>query len=306
MLLDINGIGSELQGVGRAPDGHVVFVRGALPGETVRITLTKRTERFSIGQIDEIVAPSPMRVSPPCPLYGQCGGCSAQHMTYEYSLELKHQIITQQLERIGGVDKANVMPVTGMSCPLRYRNKAEFSISRDQRSGQLRIGQCAPGTNDVIDTPACLLHQENIMAALEVVRARLQADNVPVFQSDSRTKGLRNIVVRTNAAGEIMIALCGYPGAVRGMDRLFTDLRAEPGIAVRTLCAVALAARPSHAMDGRVTRILGDETLDETLCGLHFSVSPQSFSRSESALPGTMKLHSAPAPSIFSRRSARR
>ena len=81
MILDITGIGAELQGVGRTAEGEVVFVPFALPGERVEVEITREAERFKEGRVLRVIEPAPQRVAPVCALYGQCGGCRAQHMT---------------------------------------------------------------------------------------------------------------------------------------------------------------------------------------------------------------------------------
>src|SRR5699024_8917703 len=104
MEIEIHGGGSELQGVGRAPDGRAVFVKGALPGERVRVEVTRTAPRFMEAQLQAVLSPSPHRRAPQCPLYETCGGCQALHMDYEYSLFLKQQRVTDALERLGGFE----------------------------------------------------------------------------------------------------------------------------------------------------------------------------------------------------------
>ena len=75
MLLEITGIGSEMQGVGHGPDGRVVFVPFALPDELVEVGIVKETDRYLVGELKAVVRASEDRVVPLCPLYGRCGGC---------------------------------------------------------------------------------------------------------------------------------------------------------------------------------------------------------------------------------------
>jgi len=70
------------EGVGRA-DGYVVFVRGGIPGDRLRVRLDQARSRFGRGTIEAIEVPSPHRVEAPCPYFGRCGGCRLQHVDYQ-------------------------------------------------------------------------------------------------------------------------------------------------------------------------------------------------------------------------------
>ena len=140
MILEITGIGTEMQGVGRTEDGQVVFVPMALPGETVDVEIVHRSDRILEGRIREILTPSPDRVQPICPLYGQCGGCKTQHMSYDLSLALKRQIVTQQVERIGRLKDPCIYPTEASPKPWKYRNKGEFAVATDARTGTPGVG----------------------------------------------------------------------------------------------------------------------------------------------------------------------
>src|SRR6478672_2240722 len=84
--------------VGRVGD-LVVFVDGALVGETVRARITERRRSFARATVVEIDEPSPDRVTPPCPYFGPCGGCQWQYMTYGAQLAAKHEIVRDQFRR---------------------------------------------------------------------------------------------------------------------------------------------------------------------------------------------------------------
>jgi tRNA/tmRNA/rRNA uracil-C5-methylase (TrmA/RlmC/RlmD family) len=90
--------------VARTDEGQVVFVRHALPGETVRVELTSKGSRFSRADAVEVLTPSPDRVTPPCPFAGpgRCGGCDWQHASPEAQLALKTALVVEQLSHVGG------------------------------------------------------------------------------------------------------------------------------------------------------------------------------------------------------------
>nr|WP_289375716.1 23S rRNA (uracil(1939)-C(5))-methyltransferase RlmD [Paenibacillus silvae] len=104
-IIDIIGMNHDGEGVGRA-NGYTLFVQGALPGETVRVRVMKTKKQYGYAKLLEIVKASPDRVSAPCPIYDQCGGCQIQHMSYAGQLAWKRQLVIDNLQRIG---KLNVL-----------------------------------------------------------------------------------------------------------------------------------------------------------------------------------------------------
>ncbi|WP_434748038.1 23S rRNA (uracil(1939)-C(5))-methyltransferase RlmD [Paenibacillus amylolyticus] len=104
-VIEIIGMNHDGEGVGRA-DGYTLFVQGALPGETVRVRVMKTKKQYGYAKLLEIVKASPDRVSAPCPIYDQCGGCQIQHMSYTGQLAWKRQLVIDNLQRIG---KLNVL-----------------------------------------------------------------------------------------------------------------------------------------------------------------------------------------------------
>ena len=94
------------EGVGRLSDGRAVFVRGALPGEQVRISVSEERKRFARGALVEVVEPAPERVAPPCPqVAAGCGGCDWQHVAPAAQRGLKARIVTDALRRIGRISE---------------------------------------------------------------------------------------------------------------------------------------------------------------------------------------------------------
>ena len=151
----IHGVGSEMQGVGRLSDGRAVFVPGALPGEVVDIEISRDAARFCEGRLLAIREESAERRESSCPYYGRCGGCSARHMNYEYTLQLKRQRVYDALARIGGVQEPLVYDTIGCSEPERSRNKAEYAL--EMKNGRLSIGCFAAKSHRVIHVEDCLL-----------------------------------------------------------------------------------------------------------------------------------------------------
>lgn len=117
------------QGVGRI-DSQVVFVWGPLPDERARIRIVEKKKSYAVGELLEIIEPSPERANPFCPVFGTCGGCQVQHLSYRAQLAWKSRLVRDALERIGGFSGVAVAPTVGMDDPRAYRNKMALVVER--------------------------------------------------------------------------------------------------------------------------------------------------------------------------------
>jgi 23S rRNA (uracil1939-C5)-methyltransferase len=131
----IAGVAAGGEGVGRLEDGRVVFVRGALPGEQVRVRVAEDRKRFARGALVEVVEAAPERVAPPCPqVEAGCGGCDWQHVAPAAQRELKARIVTDALRRIGRVDPPP--PELGPDlAPEGWRTTVRAVINDEGRAG---------------------------------------------------------------------------------------------------------------------------------------------------------------------------
>ena len=264
--IDITGVGSELQGVGRLPDGRAVFVPGAIPGERVEIHIEQDKGRFCEASLSVVLEASPDRVDPDCPHAGDCGGCQARHMRYARTLELKRQVVADALARIGGIESRQVRPTLGCDDPFRTRNKAEYPIGT--QDGRIVIGAYARGSRRIIPLEDCLLQAPQSVDAL-----RWFSDHLNELPA---AKHLKYLVTRVNRDGEMMLTLSGDAPILPEIRRLSPALSAAlPSL--KSLWYCQLNRRPSHALDGKCSRAFGAFSLSEQLLGLRFEISPQSF-----------------------------
>lgn len=112
--------------------GEVVFVPLGIPGEEVVVEIVHRKSDYARARIVDVVDPSPFRTEPLCRHFGRCGGCQLQHVQYDHQLELKRQIVQEQLRRLGGLERAEVLPTIPADSPWGYRNHARFSVKHGQ------------------------------------------------------------------------------------------------------------------------------------------------------------------------------
>ncbi len=188
VTLDIVRLAHGGEGVGHLDDGRVVFVAGALPGERVRATPTKLKKRWGRARLDDVVEPSPDRVTPACSHAQTCGGCDLWHLAPAREAELKTGAAVEALARLARLD----LPAhTTHSAPAHtgYRVRATFRMRRV--GGELLVGYHARGSNRVVDVSSCAV----LDPALESARHALRSAPVRAATVFAETTGAGRVVV---------------------------------------------------------------------------------------------------------------
>lgn len=161
------GFGGE--GVGRHGQ-FVVFVPGAIPGETVDAEVTEVKKQFARARLLEIIVASPDRVTPRCSYYGQCGGCQYQHMAYDRQLAVKRKQVSDLMVRIGKFDAAVVDPVIPCPEPYGYRNRIMIRSQWNKPEQRLNIGFLEAESRLVVDLDHCEIAEPALNEQIRNVR----------------------------------------------------------------------------------------------------------------------------------------
>jgi 23S rRNA (uracil1939-C5)-methyltransferase len=144
-------------------DGKVWLVSYALPGEVVEAEPRGRQGGVAVAAATRVVEASPHRVMPPCPYFGQCGGCQLQHSAYAHQLEMKRQVVEEAWAR-AGLRLPPDTRVLGMDDPWRYRIRGEFEAVPG--AGGWRFGFHRMRSHSVMPIDSCLIHDRRIEEAL--------------------------------------------------------------------------------------------------------------------------------------------
>lgn len=269
-----DAFGQDAQGVCRH-EGMAVFVPGLLPGERALVRIVKPEKRYAFGRVEKLLEKSPSRAEPFCPIYKRCGGCVCQHMTYEASLAFKRQQVQDLLQRVGGLS-IEVPPVWGMAHPFGYRNKGAYPVA--QTDGAPACGFFAPRSHDLVPLPegGCAIQGEDSARATQAVLSWMRENSVPAYDEQTGRGLVRHIMTRSTTSGELMVVVVVTRADIPKAGRLIELLRA----AVPGLCSVCLSvnSRRTNVILGTDIRVLwGKAAMEDTLCGLRFSVSPLSF-----------------------------
>ena len=155
--VEVVSLSHDGRGVGRV-GGKTVFVPDALPGEHVRVALTRRKKSYDEGRLEALLRAAPQRVAPKCAHFGVCGGCSLQHLAAEAQIAFKQQGLVDALAHIGGVTPDELAPpLTGEN--WGYRRKARLGVKLVRRHDRVFAGFRERGSGFVTDVRSCpVLH----------------------------------------------------------------------------------------------------------------------------------------------------
>ncbi|MDX6612300.1 MAG: rRNA (uracil1939-C5)-methyltransferase [Blastocatellia bacterium] len=163
-------------GVGLAhAEGRTLFVSLAAPGDIVRVVIDQLRGKVAFASIKEIVKAAPVRVEPPCPYFGRCGGCDFQQLSYEAQLNAKVEIIRDCLRRLGGIAEPPEISMMPSPDPWHYRARAEWQIDLANQT----LGYFERGSRTVCDVAECGVLVPALQQQLEELRAQMQSGTLP-------------------------------------------------------------------------------------------------------------------------------
>ncbi len=276
IFITITGMSSEGNGIGRY-DGMAVFIPGTACGDEVEALVVKVCKSYAHAKLIRIVAPSPDRIKTDCPVFLKCGGCVYRHISYEAECRLKAQRVQETIRRIGGLDPIQRPILTGPQ-QLGYRNKALYPVGLD-RNGKLAIGFYAPRSHRIVDCRHCALQPFEFSSMVEAVAQWMKLTGVSPYQQQNGKGLIRHIYLRKAFGTGQMMACLVVNGRKLPEEQLLVGLLREAG-AQNGLKSIVLNenTRPDNVILGNRCRTLwGQDTIEDLLCGLRFSLSPLSF-----------------------------
>jgi 23S rRNA (uracil1939-C5)-methyltransferase len=183
--LKVRSLDLEAQGVANRPDGKVVFIDGALPGEEVRVSVSRKKNNWEQGEMTDLRCESSQRVTPKCEFFGLCGGCKMQHFHPSAQVAVKQRVLEDNLWHLGKVKAERLLrPIEGPAWGYRYR--ARLSVRYVPKKGKVLVGFHERKSRYVADMSTCEIlppHVSRLLMPLRDLIAQMdQRDRLPQIE----------------------------------------------------------------------------------------------------------------------------
>ncbi len=296
--VQIEDMSEDGAGIGRL-DGFIWFIKDTVIGDVVEAKAMKLKKTYGFARLTRVVEPSPHRVTPPCPVARQCGGCQLQAMSYEEQLRFKENKILGNLSRIGGfrnirrVDENGqpkegrsgqgpddermipFYPIIGMDEPWHYRNKAQFPVGLT-KTGEIVTGFYAGRTHDIIAQDDCLLGVSENREILAAVREYMEKCRIRPYDETIHQGLVRHVLIRKGfATGELMVCLVINGRKLPSAERLVSELCKLSGM---TSVSYSINTEKTNVIMGKeIVNLYGPGYITDYIGNVRYRISPLSF-----------------------------
>lgn len=277
-LVTIKRIGINGEGIGYYKR-QAVFIPGTLVDEQVVAKCTKVAKGYSEAELIRVKKKSSHRVKPACGLYGKCGGCQMQHMSYDEQLVVKRSMLMHSIERYANMSipvlEKITRPTLGMKHPFHYRNKASMPVSQDDDG--LLVGLFEINSRRLIPVENCPIHYDGVNRVIRHAVNLLDDFRVYPYNAKSKKGTIRHLVVRqSKISKEVQITFVMANNSFPKMEALARELM-HACKDVRSVF-ISINSGDGHEIMGQdVMLIRGKETISDTLGHLKFDLSAKSF-----------------------------
>ncbi|GGZ86773.1 23S rRNA (uracil(1939)-C(5))-methyltransferase RlmD [Algibacter mikhailovii] len=292
--VEVIDAGAKGKTIAKAPDGKVIFLPNAVPGDIVDVQTFKKRKAYYEGKATVFHKRSDKRTTPACEHFGTCGGCKWQDMGYEHQLFYKQKEVTNNLTRIGHIELPEVTPILGSKAQYFYRNKMEFSFSdsrwltleeiqSDEDLGDKNaLGFHIPGMWDkILDVKTCHLQADPSNAIRNAVKAFAIENGLAFFNTRNQTGLLRTMMIRTSTTGDIMVMIQFFKED-KAKRELLLDFIAETFPQITSLQYVINGKANDTIYDQDVICYKGEDHIFEEMEGLKFKINAKSFYQTNS------------------------
>ncbi|HMC01588.1 MAG TPA: 23S rRNA (uracil(1939)-C(5))-methyltransferase RlmD [Flavobacteriaceae bacterium] len=292
--IEVVDAGAKGKTIAKAPDGKVIFLPNAVPGDVVDIQTFKKRKAYYEGKAIAFHKLSDKRTKPICEHFGTCGGCKWQDMGYEHQLYYKQKEVINNLTRIGHIELPEVMPILGSEQQYFYRNKMEFSFSDSRwltldeiNSGEdlgdkNALGFHIPGMWDkILDIKTCHLQADPSNAIRNAVKKFAVEKDLEFFNTRNQTGLLRTLMIRTSSTGGIMVLIQFFKDD-KAKRELLLDFLVGTFPEITSLLYVINEKANDTIYDQEVICYKGNNHIFEEMEGLKFKINAKSFYQTNS------------------------
>ncbi len=292
--IEVLDAGAKGKTIAKAPDGKVIFLPNAVPGDIVDIQTFKKRKAYYEGKAVNFHKLSEKRTTPVCEHFGVCGGCKWQDMGYEHQLYYKQKEVTNNLTRIGHIQLPEVASILGSKNPYFYRNKMEFSFSDSRWLTQEEVksdkdlgdrnalGFHIPGMWDkILDLNTCHLQPDPSNEIRNTVKQFAIENDLEFFNTRNQSGFLRTMMVRTSTTGDVMLVIQFFKED-KAKRELLLNFIAETFPKITSLQYIINEKANDTIYDQEVVCYKGADHIFEVMEGLKFKINAKSFYQTNS------------------------
>ena len=256
-------------------DGVVVFIQNGVEGDLCEIKIIKCAKNYSIARIEHLIEPSDKRCSPLCDHFRRCGGCSFQHVSYEYEKELKLKSVQGFLLKEGLAD-LDVLPVVSTDVLEGYRNKAQFPVAMDE-AGKVFFGFYAPKTHKVCPLEECSIQNPIFTSIAKSVCEYLTEHRIPAYCETDGSGLVRHIYLRiAQKTGQVMLCLVLKANAFPDEKAFAAEISSQFS-EISSICINIQPENTNVILGKQTICIYGSEKITDEFCERNLLISPLSF-----------------------------
>ncbi len=292
--VEVIDAGAKGKSIAKAPDGKVIFLNNAVPGDVVDVQTLKKRKGYYEGKATQFHKLSDHRETPSCSHFGTCGGCKWQYMKYDQQLFFKQKEVTNNLLRIGKVELPEITPILGCDSPYFYRNKMEFSFSNNRWlsleeinadkiiNNRNALGFHIPGMWDkILDLNKCYLQKDPSNAIRNSIKVFATEQQIPFFDPRQQTGVLRTLMIRTTSTGEIMVVVQFFSATKLQIETIMDFLK-NTFPEITSLQYVINSKGNDTIYDQDIVCYYGQNYILEEMEGLQFKINAKSFYQTNS------------------------
>lgn len=251
-------------------DGREAHIPNLIPGETAVVEVAHRKSSMDVKLV-EIEERSEYRVSPKCPYYKSCGGCSLQHLSAEGQARFKQGIVERLLGHYGKVNN-----ILTMKEPYYYRNKVHSTVTYDVKR-RIVSGIYEEYTHRVVPIEKCIIQDSTADKIISSIREIMKTYRIRPYDEDTGEGFMRHILIKTGFdSKQVMVVLVTASPMFPGKNNFIKELlKRHPEI---TTIVMNINSRKTSVVLGDIEKVLyGNGYIEDTLCGRMFQISPKSF-----------------------------
>jgi 23S rRNA (uracil1939-C5)-methyltransferase len=292
--IEVIDAGARGKSVAKAPDGRVIFLTNAIPGDIVDITTGRKRKAYFEGVATKFHKYSNKRTEPRCSHFEHCGGCKWQHMKYKDQLFYKEKETIQNLQRIGHLELEKVTPILGCEEAYFYRNKMEFSFSSNrwltyeeiesdkEIDSRNALGFHISGMWDkILDVEKCYLQEDPSNDIRNKVKQFSIANNIEFYNPREQDGLLRTMMLRILSTGEIMLVIQFFKEDKEKRELLLNYIK-ETFAQITSLQYIINGKGNDSIYDQDIILFNGRDHIFEEMEGLRFKINAKSFYQTNS------------------------